>query len=168
MEAGLFTLGGVVIGALLTFQLTRSWQREQWLLDNRRQEYRELLSSITGAYIAIAHIAETGAVGRTASPEIELIAERAAIESFRTLRDRILIAEEIEFANSLEEWDTAIQNYRRTHDEHTFAQRFFSINKVRVKMARLPVSKPNLFVRLWRKLSNGFNLWKARRRANRQ
>jgi membrane protein YqaA with SNARE-associated domain len=36
------SLVGVVIGHLLT----RSWQHKQWLLDNKKQEYRELLSNL--------------------------------------------------------------------------------------------------------------------------
>jgi hypothetical protein len=36
------TLGGILVGHLLT----RSWQQRQWLLDNRRQEYREVLNAV--------------------------------------------------------------------------------------------------------------------------
>ena len=64
-----------------------------------------MLDAVTSAYMALAHIGEMGAIGRAVSPEIELDAERAVVESFRTLRDRILIAEEIDFTNSLDEWD---------------------------------------------------------------
>jgi hypothetical protein len=91
------TLGGIVVGHFLT----RSWQQQQWLLDNRREEYRELLNAITTSYMAFVHIAEQTGLGTTVSPEITLRAEQSAIDSFRTLRDRILIADEVKFANRL-------------------------------------------------------------------
>ena len=160
MESGLFTLGGVVVGATLSFLFARSTQHAQWMLDNRRQEYRELLNSITAAYMAIAHIFETEALGTKPSPEMDLLARRAEIDSFRTLRDRILIADEVELANALVEWDTAIQNFKRTHDERIFAQRFSSINKRLVEIARAPVWKPSLRMQL--------SSWRSSRKISRQ
>jgi hypothetical protein len=41
------TLGRVVLGQWMS----RSWQREQWLLDNRKQEYCELLSAVSNAHM---------------------------------------------------------------------------------------------------------------------
>jgi hypothetical protein len=47
MEGGLFTLGGVVVGALLAFFLTRTQKREEWLRDRRVEECKQLLSQMT-------------------------------------------------------------------------------------------------------------------------
>src|ERR1700679_2527183 len=90
------TLGGIVVGHFLT----RSWQQKQWLLDNRRQEYRELLSAITSAYMAIVHVDELKASGKYTQPDLGLESERAQIDAYRTLRDRILIADELSLANT--------------------------------------------------------------------
>lgn len=164
MEAGLFTLAGVIIGALLTSILTRSWQQEQWLLEKRREEYRELLSAITLAYMALANIGELRILGGL-TREIQLDSERAIVESFRTLRDRIVIAGEIKSANSLDEWATAVQNYRRTNDERKFAARFSLINDRLIAMANSPPGKPHFVTRYWRKSKTHFALWRTRRNA---
>jgi hypothetical protein len=58
---GIFgTLAGVVSGHFLS----RSWQREQWLLDKRREEYRELINLIAGAYTTFIHILEESSLGK--------------------------------------------------------------------------------------------------------
>src|SRR5437899_7589534 len=38
-------LVGVIIGAMLT----RAWDRRKWINENRKQEYRELLTTLTSA-----------------------------------------------------------------------------------------------------------------------
>ena len=53
VQAGLFTLIGVIVGALLTYFLTRQIQREQWLKDNRKEEFRELIGALTDAALAL-------------------------------------------------------------------------------------------------------------------
>jgi hypothetical protein len=157
-------IGGALAGIVIGHFLTRSSQHRDWLRDKRREEYREVLNATTAAYMAIMHIRELGELGITASPELELTAERAIIESFRTLRDRILIAEDIVFADSLSEWDVAVQNYRRTKDEHVFAERFSLINKTLVEMAGWPAGKPNILKRLQAR----YSFWRALRKAKRR
>jgi hypothetical protein len=85
------TLGGIVIGHVLT----RSWQREQWLRDNRKQEYRELLTSLSAAYM---HLEQNG------SDSTDLRHHPVRNEAFRSLGDRIFIDREIKKEEIYEEW----------------------------------------------------------------
>jgi len=43
IPAPLWTLLGVVVGAVMSPFLTARWQHNQWVLDNKKAEYRELL-----------------------------------------------------------------------------------------------------------------------------
>jgi hypothetical protein len=155
MLSSLIGLSGVVIGIILGHFLNRSDQHADWLRDKRRQEYREVLSAIAGAYVALLHLTDVKEQGGL-SPEHKLSAERAVNESFRTLRDRIVIAGEITFADSLNEWATAIQSYR-TGDLLGFADRFTSISKMLVEMALVPTEKPSLMEQISR--------WNSHRKA---
>ena len=46
----LIAAGFGVSGVLLGHYLTRSWQREQWRLDRRREEYRELITALSDLF----------------------------------------------------------------------------------------------------------------------
>jgi hypothetical protein len=56
-----------LLGVTLGAYLTRSWQRKQWLLDNKKTEYRELLSVLSQAAHCILnnspHLQHPGALG---------------------------------------------------------------------------------------------------------
>lgn len=42
-----------LVGIFLGHYLTRSWQREQWLRDCRKEEFRELLTTFTRSYATL-------------------------------------------------------------------------------------------------------------------
>src|SRR5712691_8008329 len=95
-------LVGVVIGALLT----RSWDRKKWLNDNRKQEYRELLTSLTNACSAM--IDNFHAKGASLQTEAQREATKEEyFKSLRVLKDRIFIAEEVEQMNLFDRWGNA-------------------------------------------------------------
>ena len=71
-------------------------------------------------------------------------------DSFRVLRDRIFIAEELNYAGILVEWDTMVTNYgMHTIDERKFADRFSELNDKLVRMALNTPKLPGRFKR-WR------------------
>jgi hypothetical protein len=51
--SGAFLIVGTCPGAFLSHRFAKSSQREQWILDNRKQEYRELLTTLTNTYMLI-------------------------------------------------------------------------------------------------------------------
>jgi hypothetical protein len=104
----------------------------------------------------LMHISEQVENGQKIQEEISLLGEKAKIESYRVLRDRIMIAEEIMCAETLVEWDTAVTNYLKTLDTFKFANRFSSINARLVHMARKTPRKPSPITR-WR-------MWRAQRK----
>ena len=96
----MFTLAGVVVGAGLTYLFSRSKEHEQWLRDNRKEEYRELLSAISEAFL-IVHKYGSGPFGPL---ENQGIVESVKHKSFRILHDRIFIADELKKADIRSKW----------------------------------------------------------------
>lgn len=128
------TLGGIGLGHLLT----RSWQREQWRLDKRREEYRELLSSLSASYSSLNHIYDATSARRAITEEISLQAEQAKIDSLRVIYDRILIADDVRHIELLKHWSYAVDEYLKHKDGFAFAQEFFSITAEIVTLAKGP------------------------------
>jgi hypothetical protein len=97
---GIFgTLTGILVGHLLS----RSWQREQARLDNKKQEYRELMTSMADGYTQLLRLG-SGIVAR--SPEAQAEIDAARYNSLRTIHDRIYIADRIRELKLFENWTT--------------------------------------------------------------
>ncbi len=83
------TLGGIVVGHFLT----RSWQRKQWLLDQRKQEFKEVASAIS--HFSIEHLSYVTSQGTTLTQS-----KQAYVDSMKAvtcvLADRIYIASDLE------------------------------------------------------------------------
>jgi hypothetical protein len=77
---------GPLVGIIAGHFLTRSSQHIQRVRDNRKQEYRELLTALTAAYMHILQYEGSGEDVRF-SP--------VGNEAFRMLQDRIFIADDI-------------------------------------------------------------------------
>jgi hypothetical protein len=145
-------LWGVIaplVGILVGHFLSRSWQREQWFRDKRHEDYQAVLSAICAAYMAIARVDMTSLTSLF-TPEMLQEVEVIKADSFRTLRDRIFIAEELNYGGILVEWDTTLTNYaKHAIDERVFAGRFSELNDKLVRMALNPPKQPGQFKR-WR------------------
>lgn len=80
---------GPLVGIAFGHWLSRSWQFKQWKLENRRQEYREVLSALAVAYtmmqryIVEAKRGESDAGEIPTLTEVESRLEQAKLESFR-------------------------------------------------------------------------------------
>jgi ABC-type siderophore export system fused ATPase/permease subunit len=114
------TLGGVVIGQ----RMSRSSQREQWLLDTTKQEYRELLSAFSTAHMAFQRLYEPGNVS---SEQDQRQCSAVELDSYRVLRDRLYTAVELEREDIRRRWAEALVNFKDTKDARKFADRFSSI-----------------------------------------
>ena len=123
---------GTAVGAFLGHYLSKNWQREQWIADNRKQEYRELLTTLTNTYMLIVRfIGPMMALDSQTQRELD----QAERDSYRVIRDRLFIAKDLGGSDILRLWATAVENYRQTHDERVFAQRFSHINEEIVRLA---------------------------------
>jgi hypothetical protein len=138
-------LVGIFIGHLLG----RSWQREQWLRDKRYEDYQAVLSGVTSAYMSIIRVHKVRETSHY-TPEMVQDVERIKADSFRVLRDRIFIADELETTNISGKWDSAVTNFEMPgRDERLFADRFSQLNTQLVRMARGAPRNPG-WLKRWR------------------
>jgi hypothetical protein len=88
--------------ALLTPFVNSRWQRRQWVLDNKRAEYRELLSVVarSARYIANGLPAPVSVLDAQQQREVF----EADIEARRVIADRILIANRMREADIQSRW----------------------------------------------------------------
>jgi hypothetical protein len=131
------TLIGAFGGVLLGHYLSRSWQREQWRLDRRREEYKELLCALSTVFTNKQRFGSGG----TGEKDLNIKLEQANAESLRVLRDRIIIAPEIKEANILPLWYKALlygDAYTGLTDWEKFADAYTELTDTIVRMALLP------------------------------
>jgi hypothetical protein len=139
-----------LIGIIVGHVLSRSWQLKQWQMERRWQDYQAVMTAITSAYMAILRLDNAHLHTRELADEVDAIKH----DSFRVIRDRIAIADELERGSILADWDTAVTNYelRPKEDEEDaqkrFGRRFNAINEQLVRMARQP--PPRRLSQVWR------------------
>jgi hypothetical protein len=107
------TLGGVAAGHFLT----RSWQRKQWLLDRRKDEFRELMDTLVESF------------GKYANPRLKFegmtqedvyhVGEASAL-CYQTMCNRIYIAHDVQRMGLIAQWSAAIDEYTRTREALVF------------------------------------------------
>jgi hypothetical protein len=85
-------LAGVIIGQ----RMARSWQREQWRLDCRKEEFKEVVSAISNA--VIHHMVFVASKGSPVPQPMQGYIDTMKVV-FQTLTDRIYIAADLEKAN---------------------------------------------------------------------
>ena len=164
-------LWGVIaplVGILVGHYLSRSWQREQWFRDKRYEDYQAVLSATVAAFTAIVRVDMTSLTSHF-TPEMQQEVEVIKADSFRVLRDRIFIAEELDYGGILVQWDSIVTNYgMHTSDEQEFTGRFSEFNDKLVRMALNPPKSPGWFKRwrlrrLSRKFSRELAIFKQRK-----
>jgi len=98
---------GPIVGIVAGNFLTRSSQRSQWLADNKKAEFREAQTALSVAYLALAELAAmTLREGIEEKRVWQIVAD-----SYRILRDRIFIAEDIKREKLLDLWTNATQAF---------------------------------------------------------
>jgi hypothetical protein len=133
MVAGFFTLGGVVIGSLLTYLSTRSAQRAQWLRDCRKEEFRELLRALSEHF---AILSEFWRIVQT--PEDREKLTDAEANFFRVVHSRIYIADDVNRLGIKNKWSDAVKRYRanpQAPDLQTFYKAYCEVNGTIVNAA---------------------------------
>jgi len=108
-----FALIGVAIGALLSnigslfiLFLTHRHQRKQWILDNKKSEWRELFTTLCRSARTILHN-HPHSLGAVAGEQARL-ADAADQEARMVIQDRLSIADVMQKENVLETWERGI------------------------------------------------------------
>jgi len=103
---------GSILGLFIGAYLSRSWDRNKWLNDNRKSEYKELLTAITTASVSIIKSAS-----EADDFDVRKQANEANTEFHRVVNDRIFIASELEEIKIVQRWDEAVNMLLKTVDK---------------------------------------------------
>ncbi len=111
---------GPLCGVLVGAGLSRSWDRRKWLNDNRKQEFRELMETLSEA--------ASGMISRQISRNwgealTEKEAEQVSVShmaSLKVIKNRIFIAEDVKEMNLFNRWNDGIHAMRMAEDVRPF------------------------------------------------
>lgn len=120
---------GPLVGVLIGAYLGRRWQRSQWVADNKRGEYRKLLSTLTKTLGMLI------TYGAAQGPKEQKSIKNLQSLSIIVIQDRMFIAKEVEEIKLMERWVTAMDGYNRTFDGQTFIKAFDGIKDDLLKSA---------------------------------
>ena|SRR5215471_5663413 len=115
--AAIWSLVAVLIGAYIA---NRN-QRRHWIADNKKQEFRELLSALVEASSSLIAL-HTPMVAH--GPEEQRACERSEKKSVEVIMDRIFIAREVKELDLLRRWTKACRELDKTTDRSAFSDEF--------------------------------------------
>jgi hypothetical protein len=101
------------VGLLVGHFLLRSWQREQWLLDSRKAEFRELMSALSDTIVHLMMFTPALEAGRGEKEFDEFVAAQKV--AMRVLADRIYIARDLRELNTSDRFIEATQGARQSN-----------------------------------------------------
>lgn len=121
-------LVGIVLGAVLT----RSRERKKWFNDSRREEFRELLTTLTTATMALVmHHDPSHAASLYTRPEKQWDAQDAYNASLQVLQDRIFIADDLKKLDAFNRWTKGRKDLVSTGNYEQFESEFERLIKGR-------------------------------------
>jgi hypothetical protein len=124
------TLGGIVVGHILT----RSWQQQQWELDRRNEEWRELLTALADSLRVALKIYPM----RALDPDEQREIVEAHANCFRVIRDRIFIASDVKALDLENRWSAAVQHHSQTLDPNRVGSVY---NGIRLEIVKIATEK---------------------------
>lgn len=92
---------GSFIGGLISQLLSSRQRHQEWVKDNKKQEWRELISALSQSF---HHIQNFSGHGIAIGGDIQKEFVQADVEARRAIESRIFIAHQIRHANVLERW----------------------------------------------------------------
>jgi hypothetical protein len=116
---------GPLVGILVGHVLTRSWQQKQWMLDRRKEEWRELLTTLTASFVTICKL--TGPMRALDGNDMRELDEAQTVAQ-TTIRDRIFIAKEVKELKICETWMAAARAFEKDMIYMPFAEQYAVIN----------------------------------------
>lgn len=124
-------IGGVTAQTLQSL-FTTGRERKRWAADSRKEEYRELLKTLTETATFLMEYKGTSA-GNT--EEYHKRFRQVYGNALRVIADRIFIANEIKNARIYDQWSTALVALDKTSDIHAFSGAFDKISNDIIKLA---------------------------------
>jgi hypothetical protein len=125
LAADLWPLITLLIGVLTGAYITNRNQRKHWLLDNKRAEYRKLLTtlSVCATQLLSAYASAPVVLGTTD----QRLLVKAVTNSTNVIYSRLFIADEIKHFNIMNRWQNAVDALRKGHDVTGFGKQLDAI-----------------------------------------
>jgi len=117
---------GPLVGVGYGHVLTKRWQKEHWIADNKKQEYRELLGILTNSFSIIVQFGVPNVLFSGDEIQKRHAAEMAVLAA---LRNRLFIANEIRDLKLFDRWSAATKSFEDDRDVLKFSAAFGSIGK---------------------------------------
>src|SRR6266852_178226 len=109
-----WAVGGPLLGVLVGAYIVNRNQRKQWIAENKKQEYRELLSVMSKGF---AEFLRTASSDKLTDDQINYLELKVA----DTVLDRIFTAAEIERLEVFSRWSDATARLKETGDNIAFS-----------------------------------------------
>lgn len=122
---------GPLVGVLVGAWLTRSGDHKKWINDNRKEEYRELVTALTSSAMRWIEDLKRLEMGRDGLPDT---GERY-MHSLQTIQDRIFIAKELGELNVFDRWGNLVKGLRELRNANVFEDGFGKLTDEIVKAA---------------------------------
>jgi hypothetical protein len=116
---------GPLVGVLVGSWLTTRTQRKHWLMDNKRAEYRKLLTTLSSCGTRFAMIYGVGPTGLSPNEQRKLA--RAAEQSGNVIYNRLFIADEMKRLNVMNRWKQTVDALRNGRNMNAFTEGFGGI-----------------------------------------
>jgi hypothetical protein len=110
---------GPLVGVLLGGYLAMRVQKRHWVLDNQKEEYRELLSTLTESFNVILDF-HTPMVAH--GSEEQRAAHAAHLRALAVIGDRLFISEEVKKIDLLNRWRAAVHEIETGGHSPAFAR----------------------------------------------
>jgi hypothetical protein len=118
--AELWPLVTLLIGIFVGGYISNRNQRKYWKLDNKRAEYRKLLTTLAECATRFATIY---GIGPTAlSPKEQRSIARAAERSGNVIYNRLFIADEMKRLNVMNRWRQTVDALRKDRNLNAFTE----------------------------------------------
>jgi hypothetical protein len=128
------SLLAAIAGAFIVHWLTRSREHSIWVRDSRIREWRELLESLTKAYMTL--LSETADYRAAAIMEENVKKHDAMADVDIVLSTRIFIADDVSDLQVRMKWAANVTDFYQDRDKPAFKSRFQAMRVTIVEKAK--------------------------------
>jgi hypothetical protein len=125
------TLGGIVVGHILS----RSAQREQWVVDRRHEEFQELIKTLDASILSEVTSNDDS---MELTPVERRDKARRTSDFFQVLRTRIFTVGDIKRLDIDREWRVAVALYYKNRDKKLLENTYLALMQKLVQAATVP------------------------------
>jgi hypothetical protein len=138
---GIWAAVGPLVGVRYGHDLTKRWQKEQWVRDNELKEWQELLTTVVTSFQTLVRTDK--ALPSVPGEEIAQLKENSQARTLanEVLVNRIFIAREVRRDGLFQRWKDALGQFDRDHDPETFGTAFGELNALILRGARAQIGK---------------------------